>query len=462
MELFVSDKFGNILPPYAVGELIICGESVGRGYVKLPEKNAASYYELRGQRAYHSGDLVRMNGDGEIEFGGRMDNQVKLRGFRVELDEIENVMCSYPSVRQSKVLVRNNGSEDYLVGFYTAGEPVPPEDLTAYLKTRLTYYMVPAALMQLEQMPLTQNGKMDKKAFPEVQQTARRSSEKRAPKKSTEEQLCELFRATLSLDEFYADDNFFEMGGTSLSASKVTMQLMSKSIKVEYQDIFDHPTPESLGDYIDSLKTGNVGKAEEENAGEGPEILKVLQFNTLAHAADHERDYVAAMARSVRAFTEGAEQHDDITMLAFTTKETRSLELAPDAREFAKIRDVILSSPLTRALQLDLCVAAEECFVNICSYAFEGRDPAGETVRFDLEVSDRVVMRFTDGGMAYDPRENVISAEDYDMETQIGGLGKLIAFTVADEVDYEYTDRKNILTITKYRKESNHDDYQDQ
>lgn len=179
-------------------------------------------------------------------------------------------------------------------------------------------------------------------------------------------------------------------------------------------------------------------------------------------AADHERDYVAAMARSVRAFTEGAEQHDDITMLAFTTKETRSLELAPDAREFAKIRDVILSSPLTRALQLDLCVAAEECFVNICSYAFEGRDPAGETVRFDLEVSDRVVMRFTDGGMAYDPRENVISAEDYDMETQIGGLGKLIAFTVADEVDYEYTDRKNILTITKYRKESNHDDHQDQ
>ena len=250
MKLYVADKLGHVLPPYAVGELMICGAGVGRGYVKLPEKNAASFVTFRSQRAYHSGDLVRLNGNAEIEFGGRIDNQVKLRGFRVELDEIENVMRDYDGVRQSKVLVRNNGNEDYLVGFYVAERPIDPEELTAYMKSRLTYYMVPAAMMQLARMPLTPNGKIDKNAFPEVQQAARKSGRK-APKKSLEQRLCEIYRSVLNLDEVYADDSFFELGGTSLSASKVTMLLMSEGIEVKYGDIFDNPTPEDLSRFIE-------------------------------------------------------------------------------------------------------------------------------------------------------------------------------------------------------------------
>ncbi len=288
MKLFVTDKFGNILPPYATGEMIICGAGVGRGYVKLPEKTKASFFRLRGMPAYHSGDLVRLNRDGEIDFGGRIDNQVKLRGFRIELDEIEKVMCAFPPVTQSKVLVRNNGKEDYLVGFFTAEKEVAIDELTAFMKSRLTYYMVPAALMQLDMMPLTPNGKIDKKAFPEVKKQAVDRTKKRAPKKSLEQKLCEIFASVLSLDDVFADDNFFELGGTSLSASKVTMLLMSDGIEVKYGDIFDNPTPELLAEFIqkrDSVSVPTPDTMPEQDAKTRP----ALKFNTVKYAHEVTR-----------------------------------------------------------------------------------------------------------------------------------------------------------------------------
>ena len=216
---YTVDRFGNVLPPYACGELIICGECVGRGYIRLPEKTSASFFTLRGLPAYRSGDIVRLNRDGEAEFFGRRDSQVKLRGFRVELDEIERCIGSFEGVTQSKVIVRSNGAEDYLAAFFTASLPVDMAKLTAYLRSKLSYYMVPAAIMQLDAMPLTASGKIDKKALPEIRPEKKKYG-RRAAKKSLEQELCELFGSVLSLDEYYADDNFFEMGGTSLSASK--------------------------------------------------------------------------------------------------------------------------------------------------------------------------------------------------------------------------------------------------
>ncbi len=289
-KFYVVDKAGNILPPYGIGELIICGIYVGRGYVKLPEKTAASFFTLKGLPAYHSGDQVRLNGDAEIDFGGRMDNQVKLRGFRVELDEIENVMTAYPAVKQAKVLMRNNGTEDYLAGFFTATEPVETEALIAHLKERLTYYMVPAVLMQLSEMPLTPNGKVDKKAFPETTKTKEKKAGRRAAKKSLEQRLCEIFGDILGEEEIYADDNFFELGGTSLSASKVTMVLMSDGIEVMYGDIFDHPTPEELADFIE--QRDKAAKAVTvETAVEDKDIYRpALQYNVVKYAEDVKRE----------------------------------------------------------------------------------------------------------------------------------------------------------------------------
>ncbi len=289
-KFYVVDKAGNILPPYGIGELIICGVGVGRGYVKLPEKTAASFFTLKGLPAYHSGDQVRLNGNDEIDFGGRIDNQVKLRGFRVELDEIENVMTAYPAVKQAKVLMRNNGTEDYLAGFFTATETVDVAALTAHLKERLTYYMVPAVLMQLDEMPLTPNGKVDKKGFPETTKTKEKKAGRRAAKKSLEQRLCEIFADILGEDEVFADDNFFELGGTSLSASKVTMVLMSEGIEVMYGDIFDHPSPEELADFIEQRDKAAQTVVVDTTVQDEEIYRPALKYNTVKYAEEVKRE----------------------------------------------------------------------------------------------------------------------------------------------------------------------------
>lgn len=295
-KFYVMDDCGHLLPRYAVGELMICGECVGRGYVKLPEKTAAAFVEVDGFRAYHSGDLVRINRDGEVEFGGRADNQVKLRGFRVELDEIESVMQQFEGVTQAKVIVRNNGTEDFLAGFFIANKQISLEELTAFLKKKLTYYMVPSAMMLLEKMPMTANGKLDKKALPEIRPVAK-ARKKRVPKKSLEQSVLEIFQSALHVDECYSDDNFFEIGGTSLAASKVVMQLKSAGYKIEYQDIFDHQTAEELAEYLESLggkksaapSTSAEGDSEPGFIKTAPEIAEVLKCNSMEFAAETER-----------------------------------------------------------------------------------------------------------------------------------------------------------------------------
>ena len=287
IKMYVADKKNRILPPYAMGELIICGDCVGKGYVKMPEKTKASFFTLRGMPAYHSGDLVRINEDSEIEFFGRIDNQVKIRGFRVEPDEIENAMRSFEGVKQSKVIVRNNGSEDYLAGFFTAEQQIDTDILIEYLKSKLTYYMVPAVIMQLDEMPLNASGKIDRSKLPEIRRTDHRSK-KRAPKKSLEERLCELFKSVLSLEECFADDNFFELGGTSLSASKVTMKLMSENVKIEYGDIFSHPTPESLAEFIESQNSRF--SALSENTVRAYTDNPALRYNVCKYANQVKRE----------------------------------------------------------------------------------------------------------------------------------------------------------------------------
>ena len=252
VKAYICDKDMNILPPGACGELVIGGKGVGRGYVKLPEKTAAVFVELNGERVYRSGDLVRILDNGEIEFFGRFDNQVKLRGFRVELDEIENNINTFDGINTSKVIVRNNGSEDYLAAFFTADRPVDIADLTEHLKEKLTYYMVPSVLMQLDEMPLTVNGKIDKKKLPSVEYSV--SREYVEPEDGLEREICEIFGEILKQDKIGATDDFFEIGGTSLSATGVVLKLNDKGYNVVYKDIFGYSSPRELVSFIRGSK----------------------------------------------------------------------------------------------------------------------------------------------------------------------------------------------------------------
>ncbi|MBQ0005808.1 MAG: SpoIIE family protein phosphatase, partial [Alistipes sp.] len=195
------------------------------------------------------------------------------------------------------------------------------------------------------------------------------------------------------------------------------------------------------------LYTDGVSEAVNE-AGEFYGVER-LESVLKEEAAAGKRHFIEAVEASVRLFASHTEQNDDITMLCLYFREKPALSLGYNVREFGKIRDCIMSGDLPKALLMKLCVAAEECFVNICSYAFDGSAPEDEKILFDFEYSDKVVMRFSDGGRPFDPRYGLPDASEYDVDTAIGGLGRLIAFTIADSVDYEYKDGRNILTITK-------------
>ena len=262
---YVMDKQLRAVPAGVCGELIICGAGVGRGYVKLPEKTAAAFFTYKGLPAYHSGDLVRLNANGEYDYYGRLDNQVKLRGLRIELDEIETVINEYPGVKLSKVIVCNNGTEDYLAGYYTASKKIPVNELKKFLKTRLTPYMVPDAMRQLDEMPLTVNGKIDKKKLPDIRDEVE-TREYIAPVGELEEKFCSYFAKVLKQEKVGATDNFFEIGGTSLSAAMVVSKAIHDGFDVVYKNIFDSPTPRQLADFVNKrMKTNSTKKIDKAN-----------------------------------------------------------------------------------------------------------------------------------------------------------------------------------------------------
>ena len=285
---YICDTSGNIMPAGVKGELVICGDGVGRGYVNLPEKTADVFINLNGRKAYRSGDLARYNQNGEIEFFGRLDNQVKLRGFRVELDEIETVINEYPHISRSIVLVKENPkSGQFLCGYFTASEKIDKDKLTEHMKRSLTYYMIPSVLIQLDTMPLTANGKINKKALPEPEFTA----EKRkyvAPKNNLQEKLCKMFANALGAEKVGIDENFFEIGGTSLSASKIAMRALTENLPIAYGDIFDNPTVEMLEQHILKQQGKEVKAEKKENDVVLEGVDKALMYNTAKYVDEVE------------------------------------------------------------------------------------------------------------------------------------------------------------------------------
>ena len=193
----VLDTYGHLVPQGVSGELCMSGSQMAAGYWKREELTAEKFASVPaladGTPVYHTGDLVRYNEDGQIEYLGRIDSQVKLRGFRIELGEIETLIASYPGVTMESVQVQEVGGVQHLCAYYTADKAIDESAMRAYLSESLTDYMVPTAYIQLEEMPLTPNGKVDTKALPLPEIKA---EERVAPATDTER---ELFRITAEL-----------------------------------------------------------------------------------------------------------------------------------------------------------------------------------------------------------------------------------------------------------------------
>ena len=232
-QIHILDKNLQPLPAGTVGELYIAGDGVARGYLNRPDLTAARFLANPfnpGSRLYRTGDLARFHANGAIECLGRVDRQVKIRGFRIELDEIESVLREHAGVREAVVVIREDRPGNPLLFGYVifAEKAAPLRSIQDSLRQKLPSYMVPE-LVSIDRFPLTPNGKLDRKSLPEPDYERDEDEEFAEPSDETEKMLAELWREALKVDRISIYDNFFDLGGNSLSAIQVLARLQQKT-----------------------------------------------------------------------------------------------------------------------------------------------------------------------------------------------------------------------------------------
>ena len=245
VHVYVVDKENKILPDGETGELVVAGLGVGRGYINLPEKTAEVFISLNGEKAYKTGDLAKITPEGEIEFFGRIDNQIKLRGLRIELGEIEEVINSYEGIITSITVPVDN---KYLCCYFMADREISSEALSDYASESLAHYMVPDVFIQLEKMPLTQNGKIDKKALPKPVAQPKNLKEPETP---MQKKIFEIVSKVVENDYFGIDTSFYKAGLSSISAMKLCVLISDEfGVTVKTSDIHENNTVEKLEKYV--------------------------------------------------------------------------------------------------------------------------------------------------------------------------------------------------------------------
>jgi amino acid adenylation domain-containing protein/non-ribosomal peptide synthase protein (TIGR01720 family) len=250
----VLDPAGDPVPIGVPGEAYLAGESVGRGYHGRPGLTARRFtpdpYGLPGSRRYRTGDLVRWSGDGTLEFLGRLDHQVKVRGFRVELGEVEAALTAHPGVAHAAVVAIDDPAGPRRLAGYVAlaGEHrLTTSDLRAHLRSRLPDYMIPALFVTLDALPLNPNGKVDRAALPAPDGTRPELQvEFTPPRTPIEEQLVDIWQRVLSLGEVGVHDNFFELGGDSILSIQVTVAARRAGLTLTPRQMFTNPTVAGL------------------------------------------------------------------------------------------------------------------------------------------------------------------------------------------------------------------------
>ena len=234
---YIIDENNRELPRGETGELLICGKGVGRGYINLPDRTAAAFIDFNGMRGYKTGDLARITTDGEIEFHGRKDDQVKLRGLRIELGEVEEVIMSCPGVTNAAVVAVDNS---YLCAYYTASRKISPDELTDYVAGRLAYYMVPDVMLQLDEMPLTEHQKVDKKRLPKP---VMKQGKTDVPRNQLEQKIHDIVAEVTGNPNFGINTPFERAGLSSLGAMALNVKLADAfGIVIKTGDIHKYNT----------------------------------------------------------------------------------------------------------------------------------------------------------------------------------------------------------------------------
>ncbi len=298
---YVLDKTGHRLPAGAAGEYCLSGPQVSRGYLNRPDKTAEAYEPspFNEFRMYHTGDIVRYRQNGDVEFVGRKDGQVKIRGFRIETKEVEAVIRGFSGIRDVTVQAYDyEGGGKYLAAFVVSENTIDMDALREYIKGQKPAYMVPAAIVQIEKIPLTVNQKVDKKALPEprLQKAAYV-----APEGKAEEDFCAIFEEVLGVERVSAEDDFFEVGGNSILAMKVVVAAGKAGYSIVYNDVFQNTTPRALAAF-----TAGDGKKEERAADQPKAIASSSEVPEIGRDGYDYGDIHALLARNtLEAFRSG-------------------------------------------------------------------------------------------------------------------------------------------------------------
>jgi len=261
-QIYLLDTFLNPVPVGVAGELYIGGVGLARGYQNRAALTAerfipSPFCKQSGERLYRTGDLARYRADGNIEYLGRTDHQVKIRGFRIELGEIETALLQHEQIKEAVAIVREDTADDkrlvaYLVGNESA---LDIETIRKHLRTGLPDYMIPTAFVLLESLPQTSNGKIDRKALPTPDISARQMQEYVAPRNPTEEILAGIWGDVLGVEKIGVHDNFFELGGHSLLVMQVVSRIQSKfQTKIPIRTLFEEMTIEGLAKTIEAIR----------------------------------------------------------------------------------------------------------------------------------------------------------------------------------------------------------------
>jgi len=275
---YILDADLALVPQGATGELYVGGAGLAQGYHQRPgmtaERFVADPFARNGGRLYRTGDLVRQRADGLVEYLGRIDHQVKIRGFRIELGEIETRLLEHAAVREAVVLALDSPSGKQLVAYLVsdAEHGALRDALKAHLKAQLPDYMVPAHLIVLDSMPLTANGKLDRRALPQPDPEANRQTYV-APRNELESTLAAIWCAVLNVQQVGLDDNFFELGGDSILSIQVVSRARQAGIHFSPRDLFQHQTVQTLA----AVATRSEQITAEQGVLTGPSGLTPIQ-----------------------------------------------------------------------------------------------------------------------------------------------------------------------------------------
>jgi amino acid adenylation domain-containing protein/non-ribosomal peptide synthase protein (TIGR01720 family) len=257
---YVLDAAGEPLPRGMIGELYVGGDTLARGYVARPAETAAvftpdPFSSTPGARMYRTGDRVRRLADGRLDYVGRVDRQVKVRGHRVELGEIEAVLASHPAVLEAAVILRRTGNDARVVGVVASSQQLEPLDVLRHVKRSLPDYMVPHAIAIVPSLPRTAGGKVDLQALETVSVESTARADSMVPTTRTERQLMELWSALLGVGQVGLHDNFFELGGDSILSIQLVARAQQVGLRLEARDVFQAQTIAELALRCDERRT---------------------------------------------------------------------------------------------------------------------------------------------------------------------------------------------------------------